>query len=66
MAELKDTKGIIIDFRCYPLDATVTALPDGTETQRKGIIPDIIRKPSIRGIKRKQDELLDAAIELID
>ena len=39
--------------------------PDGTETQRKGIIPDIIVKPSIEGIKNGKDEVLEKAISLI-
>ncbi|MBK7500744.1 MAG: peptidase S41 [Ignavibacteriales bacterium] len=39
--------------------------PDGTETQRVGIIPDIEMKPTIKGIKNGEDELLDRAIEII-
>lgn len=40
--------------------------PDGSETQRVGIIPDIEVKPTIEGIKLKKDELLEKAIELIN
>lgn len=40
--------------------------PDGTETQRVGIIPDIIVKPTIKGIKEGKDEVLDKALELIN
>ncbi|MCK4312847.1 MAG: peptidase S41 [Candidatus Cloacimonetes bacterium] len=40
--------------------------PDGTETQRVGIIPDIELKPTIEGIRNGQDELLEKAIELIN
>jgi C-terminal processing protease CtpA/Prc len=40
--------------------------PDGTETQRVGIIPDIKLKPTIAGIKAGKDELLDKAIEVIN
>lgn len=40
--------------------------PDGKETQRIGIIPDIEIKPTIQGIKNRQDELLQKAIELIN
>ncbi len=40
--------------------------PDGKETQRIGIIPDIELKPTIRGIREKRDELLEKAIEIID
>ncbi|MCA5006746.1 S41 family peptidase [Sphingobacterium bovistauri] len=40
--------------------------PDGTDTQRVGIIPDIIVKPTIEGIKKGKDEVLDKAIEFIN
>jgi len=40
--------------------------PDGTETQRIGIVPDIVLKPTIEGIKNNKDELLEKAIELIE
>ncbi|GAB1855437.1 S41 family peptidase [Flavobacteriaceae bacterium MHTCC 0001] len=40
--------------------------PDGTETQRIGIIPDIKAKPTIQGIKEGKDELLEKAIEIIN
>src|SRR5690606_5274248 len=33
--------------------------PDGTPTQRIGIIPDIVVKPTIKGIKNGKDELLE-------
>ncbi|MBM2814884.1 MAG: peptidase [Ignavibacteria bacterium] len=39
--------------------------PDGRETQRIGIVPDIEVKPTIDGIKMKKDELLEKAIEII-
>ena len=39
--------------------------PDGTETQRIGIVPDIEVKPTIEGIRNGKDELLEKAIELI-
>jgi C-terminal processing protease CtpA/Prc len=39
--------------------------PDGTETQRVGVVPDVIVKPTIEGIKNGRDELLEKAIELI-
>jgi hypothetical protein len=39
--------------------------PDGKETQRVGIVPDIEVKPTIKGIIEGRDELLDKAIELI-
>jgi len=40
--------------------------PDGTETQRIGIVPDIEVKPTIQGVKDKRDELLEMAIKIID
>ena len=40
--------------------------PDGSETQRIGIVPDVIVKPTIDGIKSGRDELLEKAIELIN
>ena len=39
--------------------------PNGEETQRVGIIPDIEVKPTIEGIINGKDELLEKAIELI-
>jgi hypothetical protein len=39
--------------------------PDGRETQRIGIVPDIEIKPTIQGIKEGRDEVLDKAIEVI-
>lgn len=39
--------------------------PDGKETQRVGIIPDIEVKPTIEGIKNGKDEVLEKAIEFI-
>jgi C-terminal processing protease CtpA/Prc len=39
--------------------------PDGRETQRIGIVPDIVVKPTIEGIKQGKDEVLDKAIEVI-
>jgi len=40
--------------------------PDGKETQRVGIVPDIEIKPSIEGIKKRRDELMEKAIEIIN
>jgi C-terminal processing protease CtpA/Prc len=40
--------------------------PDGTPTQRIGIIPDIEVKPTINGIREGKDELLEKAIEVIN
>ena len=40
--------------------------PNGDQTQRVGIIPDVVVKPTIAGIKSGKDEVLEKAIELID
>ncbi len=40
--------------------------PDGRETQRIGIVPDLIVKPTIEGIKNGRDELLEKAIQIIN
>ena len=40
--------------------------PDGTETQRIGIVPDVVVKPTIEGIKANRDEVLEKAVELIN
>ena len=40
--------------------------PDGTQTQRIGIVPDIEIRPTIRGIREGRDELLEKAIEIIN
>ena len=39
--------------------------PNGTETQRIGIVPDIVVKPTIEGIRLGKDEVLKRAIEHI-
>ena len=39
--------------------------PNGKETQRIGIKPNIIVNPTIDGIRNKKDEILDKAIELV-
>lgn len=39
--------------------------PNGKETQRIGIVPDITVKPTIAGIKKGKDEVLEKAIEII-
>ncbi|MCB0733707.1 MAG: hypothetical protein H6608_08960 [Flavobacteriales bacterium] len=39
--------------------------PDGRETQRIGIIPDVEVKPTIEGIRSGRDEVLEKAIEVV-
>jgi len=40
--------------------------PDGTETQRIGIVPDVLSTPTIKGIAEGKDEVLEKAIEIIN
>jgi len=40
--------------------------PDGRETQRIGIIPDIEIKPTIKGIQEGRDEILERALKFIE
>lgn len=40
--------------------------PDGRETQRIGIVPDILVTPTINGIRKGIDEVLEQAIEHIE
>lgn len=40
--------------------------PDGRETQRIGIVPDIEVRPTIEGVKMGRDEVLEKAIEYIN
>jgi hypothetical protein len=39
--------------------------PDGKETQRTGIVPDLEIRPTIEGIKSGKDEVLEKAIDFI-
>jgi C-terminal processing protease CtpA/Prc len=39
--------------------------PDGRETQRIGIVPDIVMEPTVKGIRENRDELLEKALSLI-
>jgi C-terminal processing protease CtpA/Prc len=61
--------GDVIMFKIADLDTRFTGLgayyPDGRETQRIGIIPDILVKPSIEGFKNGKDEVLEKALEYI-
>lgn len=40
--------------------------PDGTETQKIGIVPDVRVVRTIKGIKEGRDELIEKAIEIIN
>jgi C-terminal processing protease CtpA/Prc len=39
--------------------------PDGGQTQRIGIVPDIVVKPTLQGIREGRDELMEKAVEVI-
>jgi carboxyl-terminal processing protease len=57
----------------FMLTATVPTLfsnqavyyPNGDETQRRGIVPDIEVLPTIEGVRLKKDEALEKAIEIL-
>ena len=59
--------GIILPggFKTF-MTASGIYYPDGTETQRVGVKIDKIVTPTIKGIREGRDELLDAAIQLIN
>lgn len=40
--------------------------PNGQETQRVGIVPDQVVRPTIQGVKEGRDELVERAIEIIN
>lgn len=62
--------GDIIKFNIADMETSFTGLgayyPDGKETQRIGIIPDILVKPTIKGIIEGKDEVLERALEYIN
>lgn len=39
--------------------------PDGTPTQRVGIVPDVFVEPTVRGVQAGIDEVLERALQLI-
>ncbi len=51
---------------CLMITGIGVYYPDGGETQRIGIVPDIEIRPTIKGIKEGRDELLEKAIEIIN
>ena len=52
-----------------PLKTLMTGIgvyyPDGRETQRVGLAPDVAVRPTIAGLRAGRDELRDRAVELI-
>lgn len=63
-----DGNNIQLDFK--ELHTSYTGLgvyyPDGRETQRIGIVPDIEVKPTIKGIQEGRDEVLEKALSFIE
>ncbi len=53
------------DYKTYMTGIGVY-YPDGRETQRIGIVPDVEVKPTIAGLKLGKDEVLEKAIEVIN
>ena len=39
--------------------------PDGRPTQRVGIVPDVVVRPTIEGIRQGRDEVLEQALDLL-
>ncbi|WP_288458691.1 S41 family peptidase [uncultured Chryseobacterium sp.] len=61
--------GDVISFNIAGLKTCFTGLgayyPDGRETQRIGIIPDIIVLPTVKGIQQGKNEILERALEYL-
>jgi C-terminal processing protease CtpA/Prc len=51
---------------CTSISGIGVYYPDGKETQRIGIVPDIVVKPTIKGIIENRDELVEKAKEIIN
>ena len=49
------------------IEARITGIgaynPDGSETQRVGILPDVYIRPTIEGMQSGRDEVFEAALE---
>ena len=55
---------IVLPGGYYTLISGIGAFyPDGRETQRIGIVPDIVAKPTLTGIREGRDDVLEAAIK---
>ncbi len=39
--------------------------PDGKPTQRVGIVPDVVVTPTIKGLREGRDEVLEAALAIL-
>lgn len=60
-----------VSYFMFPgnIPTTITGIgvyyPDGKETQRIGIVPDVEVKPTVEGIRAQKDEVLEKALEWI-
>lgn len=63
-----DGNNFEFDFRGFHTAFTGIGVyyPDGRETQRIGIVPDIEVKPTIKGIQEGKDEVLEKALSFIE
>ncbi|MBE8725114.1 S41 family peptidase [Flavobacterium hungaricum] len=63
-----DGNNFEFDFRGFHTAFTGIGVyyPDGRETQRIGIVPDIEVKPTIKGIQEGRDEVLERALAFIE
>jgi C-terminal processing protease CtpA/Prc len=62
-----NVSGFYLPGGIYTMFSGISILyPDGRETQRIGIVPDIEVKPTVAGIKQGRDELIEKAIEIIN
>jgi len=63
-----DGNAVDIDFKGFHTRYTGLGVyyPDGRETQRVGIIPDIEVKPTILGVQQGKDEVLERALLFIE
>jgi C-terminal processing protease CtpA/Prc len=61
-----NVSGFYLPGNIYTMFSGISILnPDGTETQRVGIVPDIEVKRTVEGIKEGKDELLIKALEQV-
>ncbi|MEP6700065.1 MAG: S41 family peptidase [Bacteroidota bacterium] len=61
-----NVSGFYLPGGIYTMFSGISILyPDGTETQRIGIVPDVEAKRTVEGIKEGRDELVEKAVQLI-
>jgi len=61
--------GEVVSFKVAGLSTSFTGIgayyPNGAETQRIGIVPDIIVRPTVKGICEGRDEIMERALEYL-